>query len=122
MEIAEPLEFSDYVDATRDQPCRLLAHPHAPHAKKNLPHAEDVGCVKHTDEMAPFMHPTDGTEPPSEIFLAIGPEGGFTSEEANLAAKAGWHIVDLGPRIFRIETAALLLTAMVIQWYAAGRE
>jgi 16S rRNA (uracil1498-N3)-methyltransferase len=113
MEITEPLEFSDYVDATRHQPCRVLAHPHAPHPKKNFTHSEDVGCVKHTDEMVHFMHPTDDTEWSSEIFLAVGPEGGFTNEEVDLAAKAGWHIVDLGPRILRIETAAVLLAAIV---------
>jgi 16S rRNA (uracil1498-N3)-methyltransferase len=115
MEIAEPLEFSDYIDATRHQPYCLLAHPHAPHTKKNLPHGEDavVGCVKHTDEMVHFMHPTEDGELPSEAFLAVGPEGGFTNEEVDLAAKAGWHIVDLGPRILRIETAAVLLAAMV---------
>jgi 16S rRNA (uracil1498-N3)-methyltransferase len=113
MEIAEPLEFSDYVDATRHQPCRVLAHPHAPHAKKNLPHGEDAGSVQHADSMVDFMHPTDDDELPSEVFLAVGPEGGFTNEEVDLAAKAGWHIVDLGPRILRIETAAVLLAAMV---------
>ncbi len=113
MEIAEPLEFSDYVDATQHQPCRLLAHPHTHHAKKNLPHGGDVGCVKHTEEMVHFMHLTDETEPPSEIFLAVGPEGGFTNEEVGLAAKADWHIVDLGPRILRIETAAVLLISTV---------
>ena len=29
MEIGEPLALSDYIDATRDQPRRLFAHPHA---------------------------------------------------------------------------------------------
>jgi 16S rRNA (uracil1498-N3)-methyltransferase len=115
MEIAEPLEFADYVDATRDQPCRLLAHPHALHTKKNLQHGEDAGHVQSIDSMVHFMHPTDDTEPPSEMFLAVGPEGGFTNEEVSLAAKAGWHIVDLGPRILRIETAAVLLVAIVAQ-------
>jgi 16S rRNA (uracil1498-N3)-methyltransferase len=117
MEIAEPLEFSDYVEATRDQPCRLLAHPHAPNAKKKLVHADDtdVGCVKHTDPMVHFMHPTDDGDLPSEVFLAVGPEGGFTKDEVDLAAKAGWHIIDLGPRILRIETAAILLAAVVAQ-------
>jgi 16S rRNA (uracil1498-N3)-methyltransferase len=128
MEIAEPLEFSDYVDATRDQPCRLLAHPCAAHAKKRLPRAEDAGleqhadpegCVQHTDKKVHFMHPTDADELPGEIYLAVGPEGGFTNEEADLAAKAGWHIADLGPRILRIETAAVLLVAMVNTRYVS---
>jgi len=92
MEIAEPLEWTDYIEATRHQPCRLLAHPHGSHS-------------------ASALFPAD--ELPQEIFLAIGPEGGFTNEEVALATKAGWHAVDLGPRILRIETAALLLVAMV---------
>ena len=50
---------------------------------------------------------------PQEVFLAIGPEGGFTDEEVALAVKAGWQTVNLGPRILRIETAALALVAMV---------
>jgi 16S rRNA (uracil1498-N3)-methyltransferase len=120
MEIAEPLEFSDYVDASRHQPYRLLAHPHTPHTKKHLPHAGELGGVQPTDPMVHFMHPTDDTEPPSEIFLAVGPEGGFTNEEVDLAAKAGWHIVDLGPRILRIETTAVLLVAIVAH-QMAGR-
>ena len=98
MEIAEPLEFSDYIEATQHQPCRLLAHPHASHPIS-----------------APlFSGSSPADEPPRKIYLAIGPEGGFTSEEVTSAAKAGWHIIDLGPRTLRIETAALLLTAMVI--------
>ncbi len=117
MEIAEPLEFSDYVDATRHRPCRLLAHPHTPHTKKHLPHAEDAGRVESIDPMMHFIHPADGGEPPSEIFLAVGPEGGFTNEEVDLAAKAGWHVVDLGPRILRIETATVLLVAIVTKVY-----
>jgi 16S rRNA (uracil1498-N3)-methyltransferase len=45
--------------------------------------------------------------------LAIGPEGGFTDEEAAVAVATGWRIVDLGPRILRVETAAVALAAVV---------
>jgi 16S rRNA (uracil1498-N3)-methyltransferase len=45
--------------------------------------------------------------------LAVGPEGGFAADEVARAVAAGWRIVDLGPRILRVETAALLLVAMV---------
>jgi 16S rRNA (uracil1498-N3)-methyltransferase len=47
-----------------------------------------------------------------EAHLAVGPEGGFTSEEAQLAAAGGWQLVDLGPRILRVETAALWLAGL----------
>lgn len=42
-------------------------------------------------------------------WLAVGPEGGFTEEEIAAATAAGWEIVDLGPRILRIETAAIAM-------------
>jgi 16S rRNA (uracil1498-N3)-methyltransferase len=43
--------------------------------------------------------------------LAVGPEGGFTEEEIASARAAGWRTVSLGPRILRVETAALVLAA-----------
>lgn len=41
------------------------------------------------------------------IFLFIGPEGGFSPEEAELAKSLGGKILTLGPRILRTETAPL---------------
>jgi 16S rRNA (uracil1498-N3)-methyltransferase len=43
--------------------------------------------------------------------LAIGPEGGFTAAEVAAARAAGWNVVDLGPRILRVETATIALAA-----------
>jgi 16S rRNA (uracil1498-N3)-methyltransferase len=45
--------------------------------------------------------------------LAIGPEGGLTDLEIHQGVSAGWQLVDLGPRILRVETAAVLLTALL---------
>jgi 16S rRNA (uracil1498-N3)-methyltransferase len=45
--------------------------------------------------------------------LTIGPEGGLTDAEVAAAIAAGWQPVDLGPRILRVETAAIALTASV---------
>lgn len=42
-----------------------------------------------------------------EFSLAIGPEGGWTSEEEALFDSSGWQAVSLGPRILRAETAAI---------------
>ncbi|GAB4127487.1 RsmE family RNA methyltransferase [Thermopirellula anaerolimosa] len=39
----------------------------------------------------------------------VGPEGGFAPEELQAAASLGWRFVDLGPRILRVETAAIVL-------------
>jgi 16S rRNA (uracil1498-N3)-methyltransferase len=44
--------------------------------------------------------------------IAIGPEGGFTDQELATACSAGFRMVSLGPRILRVETAALVLAAV----------
>jgi 16S rRNA (uracil1498-N3)-methyltransferase len=46
-----------------------------------------------------------------DYIFGVGPEGGFTDEEVQAAQAAGWHSIDLGPRILRVETAAILLAA-----------
>ena len=45
--------------------------------------------------------------------IAVGPEGGFSDDEVAAAQAAGWEIVSLGPRILRIETAAIALAALL---------
>ena len=57
-------------------------------------------------------------EPPQQIVIAIGPEGGFTVEEVEAARHAGFTPVGLGPRILRTETAALVVLAIL--GYALG--
>ena len=47
------------------------------------------------------------------ILLVIGPEGGFSSEEADKAQQAGFRSVHLGRRILRSETAALAALSVV---------
>ncbi|MDP6513222.1 MAG: 16S rRNA (uracil(1498)-N(3))-methyltransferase [SAR202 cluster bacterium] len=50
----------------------------------------------------------------SEVSIIIGPEGGFTAEEADLARRHGVQTVSLGRRILRAETAAIAAVAAVI--------
>jgi 16S rRNA (uracil1498-N3)-methyltransferase len=49
-----------------------------------------------------------------EIHLAIGPEGGFTSDELATARNCGCAIVDLGDRVLRVETAMIAMVAGLI--------
>lgn len=49
---------------------------------------------------------------PTSLF--VGPEGGFTVEEAAEAARAGVYCVTLGPRILRTETAAIVGSALIL--------
>jgi len=48
-----------------------------------------------------------------KILVVVGPEGGFSHAEAELAEAAGANVVSLGSSILRTETAALVLLAIL---------
>ncbi|MGI9102846.1 MAG: RsmE family RNA methyltransferase [Terriglobales bacterium] len=50
----------------------------------------------------------------SDLVLAIGPEGGWTSDELSAFSSAGWKSASLGPTILRAETAALAALAIAL--------
>lgn len=55
----------------------------------------------------------DALAQPHPTFVAIGPEGGLTDDEIAAAQAAGWQPISLGPRILRVETAAIALAAIL---------
>jgi 16S rRNA (uracil1498-N3)-methyltransferase len=55
----------------------------------------------------------------AEVSLFIGPEGGFEPEEVEGARSAGAHIVTMGQRVLRSETAGIVALALVM--HAAGQ-
>jgi 16S rRNA (uracil1498-N3)-methyltransferase len=63
----------------------------------------------------------DAAPGPSATGLLVGPEGGFAAEEVATAERAGFSAVGLGPRILRVETAAVVAVALV-QAAAGGLE
>jgi len=105
LQLSSPQGWGDYVAAQCDSPWRLVAHPAIRHA-------------------ASIPSTLPGKLPPhkSPICLAVGPEGGLTSEEIELAVGAGWQLVDLGARILRTETAGIVLAAWVVQRILAHME
>ena len=52
------------------------------------------------------------------VVVLVGPEGGFSKDEIDAAARAGFRIVGLGPRILRAETAAV--AALALMQYELG--
>jgi len=57
----------------------------------------------------------------TEVMVAVGPEGGWSSEEAELLTRNGFHAVHLGPRILRLETAAaIVLSSVQLLWGDLG--
>lgn len=54
-----------------------------------------------------LLPPSTGTE----VWIAVGPEGGWTDDERQLAKQHGWQSTLLGDRTLRVETAAVALAA-----------
>jgi 16S rRNA (uracil1498-N3)-methyltransferase len=56
----------------------------------------------------------ESIRPGQSVSIFIGPEGGFTREEVELAKEAGIRPVSLGNRILRTETAGLAMLSWLI--------
>ena len=92
MEITTPLSCTDYFAAVPAYgTLRVLADPSG------------------TKSLASMVK--EQNRPPRSMTFAIGPEGGFTEAEIVASRARGWSIVTLGPRILRVETAAVCLAA-----------
>ena len=51
---------------------------------------------------------------PTEVALAVGPEGGWADEELAWFRETGWVAASLGNTILRAETAAIVATALAL--------
>ncbi len=63
--------------------------------------------------LAPGGTPLEGPWA-ARVALLIGPEGGFSGEEVVQARASGLVLAGLGPRILRVETAALAALARIL--------
>jgi len=57
------------------------------------------------------------TQPPSEVTIIIGPEGGFSGKEVEIARGFNWNVLHTGISQFRSETAAIVIPAIILyEW------
>ena len=75
----------------------------------------DLNIVFWENESTPLHRGIKSNEKNSirTILLMLGPEGGFTREEIEMAERSGFVVAGLGPRILRAETATLAACAIV---------
>lgn len=95
-----------------------------PQVQKVMSYKEALAYAKEMDvkilpyELAQGMEKTKaliGTIAPGQrIAVFIGPEGGFGTEEVELAKEAGFAPVTLGKRILRTETAGMTLLSILM--------
>ena len=94
MEIEEPVGFKALIDRpVEDGGLRLMFAERSGTSLATLELASQVGSAK--------------------VFALIGPEGGWTDDEIELAREAGWKIVTLGGRTLRAETAAIAIVTIL---------
>jgi 16S rRNA (uracil1498-N3)-methyltransferase len=86
MKISQPLDIAGLIEATKSCALRFVCDPRG-------------------EPLRDFQAAS------GDLVAAIGPEGGLSDQELSTFDKAGWDRVSMGPRILRIETAALALAA-----------
>lgn len=87
--IDEPIALHELLQRNELAECKLLLQPSAPVSLQQIGKAE------------------------SAVDLLIGPEGGLSDTEIELATHSGFTAVSLGPRVMRTETAALAAVAII---------
>ncbi len=88
-----------------------------PDLRPVIPASEAFGLARSCDAVfitcvQPKQSPSIGVWP-SRLLVFIGPEGGWTPEELDLAQQAGARLLSLGPNTLRVETAAIAVASLV---------
>lgn len=92
--VSSLLSFAEVIDQLKArQPDELVLFPYE--------HEEQVGIKDLTVKDC------------RAVSIVVGPEGGFHTSEVEEARQAGAHIITLGPRILRTETAGLVALSLV---------
>jgi len=91
-EILEPMTFQESLCKAGEFDAAAIAHPHG--------------------FSEPFREWIAACVPGSSIIVWIGPEGGWTADELDAAARAGIRRTRLSPTILRTETAAMAVCVL----------
>lgn len=100
--VRDAVQFRDAIRAVKDKGITLVAW-------------EGMKGSVASQTLGPALRAADakrGTDP-LEVSLFVGPEGGFSDEEIELAEAEGAVLFGMGPRVLRAETAAITAAALV---------
>lgn len=100
--VRDAVQFRDAIRAVKDKGITLVAW-------------EGMKGSVASQTLGPALRAADakrGTDP-LEVSLFVGPEGGFSDEEIELAEAEGAVLFGMGPRVLRAETAAIAAAALV---------
>ena len=99
MVIEFPQSLGDLIEHSNHEFTCVVAHPHL-----NTDTDANTSGVKGVNAIS--------TDRP--VIAAIGPEGGFSDEEVEAAVQSGFAPLSMGPRILRVETAAIAISSSLI--------
>lgn len=88
--LSEPVSFTRALHNSSDNQLKLVASPGNDNSLTTLSEQKITNCA-----------------------CLIGPEGGFSTTELTQAAEAEFRVVSLGPRILRLETAVVTMSALL---------
>ena len=74
----------------------------------------DLGLVAYENEKGLSIRKALRGYQGESLGILIGPEGGLAEEESLRARQSGIQLVSLGVRIFRMETAAIVATTLIL--------
>ncbi len=95
MNILEPVDLAYWISVSKPHAgLSIFAHPYG--------------------EVIPLNDLQPNAKSAEQSTALIGPEGGFTEEEADSLRVAGWIAASLGPRLLRVEVAA----THIASWWA----
>ncbi|MCY6484255.1 16S rRNA (uracil(1498)-N(3))-methyltransferase [Clostridium aestuarii] len=89
------LKFDEFIDELKEMDLIVVAYENA----------ENYGIKKLIQELDKQV---------LKVAIVVGPEGGFEEEEIKSLKDNGAHIVTLGPRILRTETAGLTCVSLIM--------
>ena len=93
LDVQSPMAWGDFCVCYRSAPVKLVCWEEEQH------HGMRQALARLADQ--------------SPIVVLIGPEGGLTMDEVEIARQHGFTTVSLGPRVLRTETAAIVLASVV---------
>tara|TARA_Y100001968_G_scaffold217938_1_gene200530 strand:- start:11205 stop:11918 length:714 start_codon:yes stop_codon:yes gene_type:complete len=97
-EILPTIEFKSWLKKTAHRSASSIAMTRDPKAKEIQLWLGDLNCDM------------------EEVWVAIGPEGGWSLEEIALAYESGCESVCLGDNILRTSTAAIAASHLMVAW------
>lgn len=91
---------------------KLLETQTMSHAIQSIQQQKAHAFLLHTGESEKSL--IESVKGLKEISLLVGPEGGFSPQEIELAKSAGIRIASLGKRILRAETAGIMAVGLIL--------